>query len=116
MLRGVDHHCVGPTFRGRDYSMRSRGRYERPPAGLINSARRSENLSHVRGSPGASLSAVYLNMLIVQTELRSRVDVAVLVLFCDVGAGCRTDCTLYQSVTWHIIGYKQVDLAGWLQW
>jgi len=40
----------------------------------------------------------------------------VLVLFCDVGAGCRIDCSLDQSVTWHIIGYKQTELAGWLQW
>jgi len=46
--------------------MRSRGGYEHPPAGLINSARWSENLSHVRGSPVASLSAVNLNMLIVR--------------------------------------------------
>jgi hypothetical protein len=50
-------------------------------------------------------------MLIAETELDSPVDVAVLVLFCDVGAGCRIDCSLKQSVTWHIIA----DLAGWLQ-
>jgi hypothetical protein len=85
--------------------MRSRGGYERPPAGLINSARRSENLSHVRGSPSASLSVVYLNMLMDGTELHSLSMLQC--WYCFVmweGAGRRTDCLLNLPVTWRIIG------------